>query len=208
MTTNVYVDGFNLYYGALRGTRYRWLDLEQLCAAMLPGHNINRIRYFTARVKMSPHDPDPAQRQQIYLRALHTLPSVSIHYGHFLQSVVRMPSSTPPPNTVEVIKREEKGSDVNFATYLLADAFRNDADTFVGVTNDSDLMTPMHLVKNELGKDIGILNPHPGGASKALQRCGPSFTKTIRAGVLAACQLPNPVVLANGRKLTKPSAWP
>jgi hypothetical protein len=60
-----------------------------------------------------------------YLRALRTLPKVSIHYGHFLESVTRMPKSNPPPNTVEVIKREEKGSDVNLATYLLVDAFAN-----------------------------------------------------------------------------------
>ena len=30
MKTNVYVDGFNLYYGALRGTAFRWLNLEEL----------------------------------------------------------------------------------------------------------------------------------------------------------------------------------
>jgi methylglyoxal synthase len=44
-------------------TRKEPLDLEKLCAAMLPGHNIKRIRYFTAKVKASPHDPDAAQRQ-------------------------------------------------------------------------------------------------------------------------------------------------
>jgi hypothetical protein len=45
------------------------------------------------------------------------------------------------------------------ATYLVADAFRDDADTFVAVTNDSVLMTPVHLVKHDLGKLIGILSP-------------------------------------------------
>jgi hypothetical protein len=103
-----------------------------------------------------------------------------------------MPKSNPPPNTVEVIKREEKGSDVNLATYLVADAFRNDADTFVAVTNDSDLMKPLHLVKHELGKDIGILNPHGHNTSKALQRCSPNFTK--RSGPAhwhrASCPIP------------------
>lgn len=50
MATCVYVDGFNLYYGALKGTPYRWLDLEQPAAALLPEDEIARIRYFTARV--------------------------------------------------------------------------------------------------------------------------------------------------------------
>ena len=28
MRTYVYVDGFNLYYGALKGSHYKWLDLK------------------------------------------------------------------------------------------------------------------------------------------------------------------------------------
>ena len=30
MRTVVYVDGFNLYYGALKGTSWKWLDLVAL----------------------------------------------------------------------------------------------------------------------------------------------------------------------------------
>ena len=48
MPTNVYVDAFNLYYGSLKGTPYRWLDLGALCARLLSKDQINRIRYFTA----------------------------------------------------------------------------------------------------------------------------------------------------------------
>ncbi len=58
MPTNVYVDGFNLYYRALRNTPHKWLDLDKICAALLPGHNVKRIRYFTAKVKSPAHDPD------------------------------------------------------------------------------------------------------------------------------------------------------
>lgn len=47
MITNVYVDAFNLYYGSLRGRPYKWLDLAQLCAIMLPRDSINHIKYFT-----------------------------------------------------------------------------------------------------------------------------------------------------------------
>jgi hypothetical protein len=45
MQTNVYVDGFNLYYGALKRTAYKWLDIRGLCALVLnPKHKIQRIR--------------------------------------------------------------------------------------------------------------------------------------------------------------------
>ena len=82
--TNVYIDGFNFYYRAVRGTTHRWLDLGKLVHLLLPGHEVNRIRYFTSLVSNRPDDPTQAQRQQIYLRALQTLPNLTIHYGHFL----------------------------------------------------------------------------------------------------------------------------
>jgi hypothetical protein len=58
MATNVYVDAFNLYYGCLKGTPYRWLDLGTLCTRLLPKDPINRIRYFTATVSARPDNPD------------------------------------------------------------------------------------------------------------------------------------------------------
>jgi hypothetical protein len=115
MATNVYVDAFNLYYGSLKGTPYRWLDLGALCARLLPKDRINRIGYFTATVSARPDNPDAPQRQQVYLRALETIPGLSIHYGHYLTHVTRMPLANPPQRgarTVEVVKTEEKGSDV------------------------------------------------------------------------------------------------
>jgi hypothetical protein len=109
---NVYVDGFNLYYGAVKGTPFKWLDIAALCRLLLPGDTINRIRYFTARIQPDPRDPDKSTRQQLYLRALRTTPDLTIHYGHYLSHNVRMPLTTPvsgQPRTVEVIKTEEKG---------------------------------------------------------------------------------------------------
>jgi len=73
----------------------------------------------------------------MYLRALATLPHVSIHLGHFLTKSTTMPLANPQPTGpkfAEVLKPEEKGSDVNLATYLLADSFRQDADAFVIVS--------------------------------------------------------------------------
>jgi hypothetical protein len=76
--THVYVDGFNLYYGALRGTGFKWLNLAEMCWLLLPGDDILRIAYFTARVNGRPTDPEQPQRQQLYLRALSTIPNVHI----------------------------------------------------------------------------------------------------------------------------------
>lgn len=194
--TNVYVDGFNLYYGCLKETPHKWLDLEALCARLLPPskHQIQRIRYFTANVSARSGKPHGPVRQSAYLRALQTLPTVSIHYGHFLRSTVRMPIANPTPNgpkTVEVIKTEEKGSDVNLATHLLVDAFQQDATAFVVISNDSDLTEPTRVVCHDLGFVVGVVNPHEAKKrSHALNSCKPTFFKQIRPKILSACQLP------------------
>ena len=38
MRTSVYIDAFNLYYGAVKDTPYKWLDLQALCRVMIPLH--------------------------------------------------------------------------------------------------------------------------------------------------------------------------
>ena len=73
MRTFVYVDGFNLYYGALKGTPWKWLDLPALFAKVLqPHHDILTVKYFTARVSGTPADPSKPQRQDVNL-AVHLL---------------------------------------------------------------------------------------------------------------------------------------
>lgn len=80
LRANVYVDAFNLYYGAVRGTPYKWLDLAKLSVGLVPRDSINRIRYFTARIHAQ-GDPQQPQRQQVYIRALETIPNLSVHYA-------------------------------------------------------------------------------------------------------------------------------
>ena len=51
LRTIVYIDGFNFYYGELRGTPWKWLDPVALFTKVLGPHNdITNIKYFTARV--------------------------------------------------------------------------------------------------------------------------------------------------------------
>lgn len=175
---------------------------------MLPGYAIGEIRYFTARIRPFDSDRGKAVRQQAYIRALETLPNVSIFYGHFLKQTVRARLANPPPTgskTVEIVKIEEKGSDVNLATHLLWDAFRGDYDAAAIISNDSDLHEPIRLVKEELGKRIIVINPHSRHPSIELRNIADEF-KTIREGVLKACQFP--LQMSDGRgTFEKPATW-
>lgn len=68
--TIVYIDGYNLYYGLLKGTPYKWLDLLSFSRSLLAAdHEILAINYFTAPVKTHPHDPAALDRQKVYLQA-------------------------------------------------------------------------------------------------------------------------------------------
>jgi hypothetical protein len=62
MRTHVYIDGFNFYYGCVKGTPYKWLNLAEFCRILLPPNDIRSIKYFTARVDSRPGDPNQATR--------------------------------------------------------------------------------------------------------------------------------------------------
>ena len=124
MRTIVYVDGFNLYYGLLRGTRHKWLDLRDLFEKLLPRNDIALVKYFTARIVAFPGNPAAPRRQATYLRALRAKPSLEIHFGHFLQSEVTMRLADGSGQSARVIRYEEKGSDVNLAVHLVSDGFK------------------------------------------------------------------------------------
>ena len=91
---NVYIDGFNLYHGCFddltnrrHWRQYRWLDLDALSQRLCLNASVNRIRYFTALVDPYPSNPNNRARQLTYLRALGTIPHLTIHYGRFATNV-------------------------------------------------------------------------------------------------------------------------
>lgn len=202
---NVYVDGFNLYYGCLKKTPYKWLNIDQLCQFLKPKDTtIQQIKYFTALVSARANDPGLPVRQQTYLRALRTIPNLEIIYGHFLTHEVRMANADPPPPTVRAIKTEEKGSDVNLASHLLVDAFTKQFDMALVITNDSDLYTPIEFVIKQASLPVGLLNPHKHPSKKLGTIV--TFIKQIREGVLKNSQFPAILTDANGT-FSKPAGW-
>ncbi len=205
--TNVYVDGLNLYYRALRDTPFRWLDIGKLARLLLPRNEINRIRYFTALVIARPSDPMQPQRQQAYLRALQTIPDLTIHYGHLLAKKKRRPLSRPPeigPRTVEILDTEEKGSDVNLASYLLVDGFDDEYELAVVISNDSDLELPIRMVREKLGKEVGVFDPSRRRSFELHNAA--SWYRPLRQGPLSASLFPDTPTGEQGG-ITKPAGW-
>lgn len=202
--TIVYIDAFNLYFRLLRDApEFKWLDVLALSKTLLAEDNlVHRVNYYSARVS-GLLDPDAPGRQQVYLDAIAAIPEVQIHMGTFLITERWAGLSHPPdfrprrtldapwPEVVKVRRIEEKGSDVNLASHIVRDAFTDAFDVAAILSNDTDLIEPIRIVTEELGKPVGLLspvsNPSPGLARVA------SFIRRIRPQHLEVSQLPHVV---------------
>lgn len=207
LRTVVYVDGFNFYYGQLKGTPWRWINLDTLFSDLLgKQHSLAGIEYFTARVQPTVSNPQIHRRQSAWLKAQTvTSDRIQIHYGHFLRHKIRMENAYPPPETVSVWKTEEKGSDVNMALQILNDAWLNRYDCALVVSNDSDLATALTMVKQQHGKMIGLVTPGaPHRKTSMVLRQHADFLRIIRESALRQAQLPNNIP---GTGLHKPAGW-
>lgn len=200
----VYIDGFNLYFGlkSKGWRRYYWLDVQALSQSLLKANQqLVAVRYFTSRVSATPTDPDQARRQGIYLEALGTLPSTSLHYGHYLTKPIRCHACGS-----QWTKHDEKMTDVNIATELLADAFQDKYDTALLVSADSDLAGPIIKVRALFpAKRIVVVFP-PDRVSERLRREA-NHAFTLGRSNLAQSQLPDPVQKADGFMLQRPATW-
>lgn len=201
----VYVDGFNLWHGELRKTKYLWLDPWQLAVNVLPDKdNVIICKYFTARVS-----GEAADRQKVYLAALKAHRSeINQIFGNF---------STHPTTAKKVIgqgfvrvwKREEKGTDVNIAIHMLNDAWNDLYDTAIVISNDSDLTTAIKMVRDR-GKAVGVIPPLANGVDgrprhlSAELREAATFIKRIRKKSLEDAQMPSPLP---GTAIHRPRKW-
>ncbi len=227
MRTIVYIDGYNLYFCLLRDNKKtRWLNIEKFIRDQLDDNaDLIGINYYTARVK-GKIDPDAPRKQQQYLNALDTLPLVKIHYGKFLinekwagfvlppefrpeaTASFTFPDTTisePYPAVVKVIKAEEKGSDVALGAHLVQDAYTDKFDQAVILTNDTDLLEPMRIVKEDVGKPVGLLVPtnYPAKSLKDMA----TWYRHLKESDALKSQFSINVVATNGKVAKCPQEW-
>ena len=212
--TIIYIDGYNLYYGILKDTRNKWLNLFKFAEALLSAeHEIVAIKYFTSCTLTYPHDAAAVERQNIYLQALQTLAQVKVFSGFFRKKKVLLPvyetkcknCEVPRNGFLRVVRLEEKRSDVNMAVEMMLDAAQSDTECFVVITGDADQVGTVEAVRWRFGKTVLVFNPHEG-ISDHLKKAA-SYYKNIPRDLPARCQLPDVISLPNGRTIHRPPAW-
>lgn len=209
MRTFFYIDGFNFYYGCLKGSPHKWLDLQAFCQTLIdPSEAVTKIRYFTAPVKPPAHDPKQDQRQKIYLNALKThIPQslLEIHYGTFLktQLFARLVKPIAGKKKALIHRTEEKGSDVSLAVHMVNDAWCDVYDRAVIVSNDSDLQDALKTIRTyHPNKKLWVASPQ-AEVSHVLRQYA-HHVSTIRQHNLSRSQLPSPIP---GTAYFKPQSW-
>lgn len=206
MRANVYIDGFNLYYGAVRNTRYKWLDLEQLFILLRPHDNIQVINYFTARI-MGSH----AANQAAYLAALASRPKVNIIFGKYkLKTVLCRVADCTFDGRRTFQMPEEKRTDVLIALAMVQDAFQDRCDRLIVVSGDSDLVPAIRTVKNltpekEVVVYVPALDPRRGAAVEL--RSAADKDRILPNQLIRRSQFPATIPDGAGGVIHRPKGW-
>jgi hypothetical protein len=202
----VYIDGFNLYYGALKGTPHKWLDLDRYFRLLRPNDDLQYIRYFTAMVS-GPTRPN----QETYFRALGTTPLVTTILGKFKNKRVKctLPGCSYSGNRFFQTP-EEKRTDVNIAVHMLDDAHRDLCDYMLLISGDSDLVPAVRMISSRFPtKQITVYVParDPTRGSAVELRTAAHRSRDFPLNLLPHAQFPSTMPDGVGSSIVKPAAW-
>ena len=178
----IYIDGYNLYYGALKKGKYKWLDpiklVKQVVQESAPPNILSSdtlqvsAKYFTSPVLPKVTFSKTAERDQkaYHSALLATYPENELEIVYGYHSVnpsyqKRVDEDNPKVlhqncETVKVWRIEEKQTDVNIAVEAMKDALTNDFHQhMVFVTNDTDFVR-LYKILNALPHiNVGIVTP-------------------------------------------------
>lgn len=230
LRTRVYVDGYNLYYGCLRKTPYKWLDIRALAERILATVLLEvegepakfsltplAVKYFTASIlKNFARSDDSVPSQTAYHQALrgHLGSDLDLIEGYYAAEPARAHrhvkgQAARDCELVDIWKLVEKQSDVALALHAYADALRGEVDHVVFVTNDTDVVPCLDLIRAHTAARIGLIIPTRASerpTNRDLSRRADWVRSHVLEEELAGSQLPSMVKL-DGRAVHKPFSW-
>ncbi|TLX22873.1 NYN domain-containing protein [Thermomonas fusca] len=231
LSTAVYIDGYNLYYGRIRGTAHKWLDVVALFRALLNQQNpesaLDRVHYFSAPAlgRFATHGEMSTAAQNSYHRALQEINSESLTITLGAHSFDRDGTLLPRfesgkafdrHDRVRVWKIEEKQTDVNIALAMYRDACSGRYQQLVVCSNDSDIAPALSAIKADFPTiRLGVVTPrHPPrlgakshrAVSSSLDRFSDWTRQYLLDEELEAAQLPTRIATTK-KPIRKPEYW-
>ena len=223
--TIVYIDGYNFYYGRLKDTPYKWLDIvklfeKRIVREQLPHTEIILIKFFTANIKakFSSHGELGNQMQQRYHNALTTLypDKIKIILGYHETNATHMPKwqdteHVDKKDCLKVWRLIEKQTDVNIALHLYRDAQQGVADAQVICSSDSDLEPALKMIKEDgFPVEIGLVIPRKEHSHRPPNKKLSDLASWTRSHIndeeLSQSQLPD-TVPTKKKAIKKPHYW-
>jgi len=229
LRTACFVDGYNLFYGLLAGTQYKWLDLQALLAHILrvedPSSTLEAVSFFTSGVKPSLASRGTASKeaQDSYLRAL-IARGVQVFYGRHQLESGKAPrfidKHTPASRNdqVEIWKLEEKETDVHIAISMYRLAAQQAAlppaqriEQLVLVSADTDMTPALRAIREDFPDlRLGVILPHREGINRTVPGSLKQYAHWMRHVVtnveLSGHQFP-PRVPTRKAPAVKPDYW-
>ena len=168
MKTRIYIDGYNLYFGCLKDTPYKWLNPVSLSEKLLVRSGIRTsvlddiaVKFFTADIlPRAASDLSSSNDQSSYHLALrhHCGSRLQIIKGTYAIGQTKFPQvencdqgkekQPRDSSLVKVWKMEEKQSDVNVALEAVYDAVTEQTlEQVVFVTNDTDILPALQKIR-------------------------------------------------------------
>lgn len=194
-----YIDSFNLYFGIVEaGFDYcKWLDLKQLVQNLLKQtQELIEVKYFTSRVS---HNPDKQKRQSLYIDALESI-GVKIIYGNYQDGNVKCVRCGHIWKSAK-----EKMTDVNIATAIIIDAYKNKYDTALLISGDTDLIPPIREV-HSIFKDKRVMIAFPPKRHNKVLTIAAKGSFVIGRKKLVASQLNEEIISSTGYKIIIPES--
>ena len=178
LRTRIYIDGYNLYYGCLKNTPYKWLDVRALVERILPTIMYQRdgvsiryalrsptVKFFTAPILSAFARSDDSVSCQVNYHA-----ALQAHLGNQMEIIAGYHDAKPARahrwiegraarecEMIDIWKLEEKQSDVSLALHAFSDIMRDEVDQIIAITNDSDFAPAMKMIREHTDAILGLI---------------------------------------------------
>lgn len=229
MRTAFFVDGYNLFYGLLADTPYKWLNLRSLLSHIVhienPSSTIASIDYFTSSVKplLATRGQISKEAQDTYIRALRST-NVCVHYGHHQLEPAKAPrfidrkTRASRNDKVDIWKLEEKETDVHIAISMYRAAARQTkletherVEQLILVSSDTDMTPALRAVREDFPEiTVGVILPHRAELDRpspgSLRQHAHWTRRVVSCDELQTHQFPNRVPTRKAPAI-KPDYW-
>jgi len=227
--TAFFVDGYNLFYGLLADTPYKWLNLRSLLTHILhienPHSAIASVDYFTSSVKplLATRGRLSKEAQDTYIRALKTT-DIRVHYGHHQLEPAKAPrfidrkTKASREDKVDIWKLEEKETDVHIAVSMYRTVARQMTsfahgyvEQLVLVSSDTDMTPALKAIREDFPEiTVGVILPHRAELNRpspgSLKQYAHWMRRVVTGDELQSHQFPNRVPTRKAPAV-KPDYW-